>query len=98
MTKHTKKFLMKTICKAVFIAILFAIAFNILNSPIINNELAMGQMENDNGLFVAWESYNTVRPYIEIGVWLIGVVVFGTIGYDTYKFFKSKTKENTNEV
>lgn len=92
----TKKFIIKTIIKVLIYAIVSTIAFNLLSSPIITNELALGQMQNSNSLYLLWDTYNKVKPFISIVYGFItGVFVVTTI-YDAYKFIKNKKNKGEN--
>ena len=62
----TKKFIIKTTIKILIYAIISTIALSLLTNPIITNELALGQMENSNELYLLMETYNKVRPFISI--------------------------------
>ena len=92
----TKKFLIKTTVKIIIYAIISTIALNLLNSPIISNNIALGQMQNDDSLFVLMDTYNKVRPFISIIYGFITCVFAGTTIYDTYKFIKTKTNKGEN--
>ena len=44
------------------------------------------------------ETYNKIKPYIDVVYSLIVICFACTVGYDTYKFIKTKVKEkNENE-
>lgn len=88
-----KKFIIKITIKVIVFAIISTIALTLLESPIISNNIALGQMQNDDTLFILMEIYNKVRPYITVVYSLIVICFAYTVGYDTYKFIKTKTKE-----
>ena len=92
----TKKFIITVTIKAVVYAIISTIAVSLLESPIISNELALGQMQNSNELYLLWETYNKVRPFISIIYGLITAFFAGTVAYDTYKFIKTKKNKGEN--
>ncbi len=92
----TKKFIIKTAIKILIYAIISTIALSILTNPIITNELALGQMENSNELYLLMAIYNKVKPFISIIYGLITVLFAGTAIYDTYKFIKTKTNKGEN--
>jgi hypothetical protein len=89
----TKRFITKTITKVIIFAIVSIIAMTFLESPIISNQVALGQMENSNELFMLMETYNKIRPIISVIYSCIVIWFIGTVGYDIYKFIKTKTKE-----
>lgn len=88
----TKGFVMKLVTKFITLLIISMGVFFILNHPIINNELALGQMENSNETYILMESYNQFKNI----VWFIYACVCGlfagTATYDTLKFIKTKNK------
>lgn len=89
----TKRFIIKTITKVLIYAIISTIALSLLTSPIITNELALGQMENSNELYLLMETYNKIRPFISIIYGFVTVLFAGTTIYDIYKFTKTKTNK-----
>lgn len=86
-----KKFARRLIVKiVVFTTFMFTVS-TIMSfiSPVISNQLAMGQMQNSNEAFVTWNVYNNLKPiaqfaYIGISLWFTS-----TIARDTYKFIKN---------
>lgn len=92
----TKKFIIRTVIKVLIFAIISTIALNLLTNPIINNELALGQMENSNELYLLMETYNKIRPFISIIYGLITAAFVGTTIHDTYKFIKTKYNKGEN--
>lgn len=93
---NTKKFIIKTTTKVLIYAIISTIALSLLTNPIITNELALGQMENSNELYLLMETYNKVRPFISIIYGLITALFVATTISDTYKFIKTKTNKGEN--
>ncbi len=92
----TKRFIIKTAIKIIMYAIVSTIALSLLTNPIITNELAMGQMENSNELYLLMETYNKVRPFISIIYGLITALFAGTTICDTYKFIQTKKNKGEN--
>ena len=92
----TKKFIIKTTIKVLIYAILSTIALNLLTSPIINNELALGQMQNSNELYLLMETYNKVRPFISVIYGLVTILFVSTTVYDIYKFIETKKNKGEN--
>ena len=89
----TKKFIIKTVAKIIIFAIISTIAMTLLQSPVISNEIALGQMQNSNELFILMETYNKIRPFVVVIYSCIVLWFVGTVGCDIYKFIKTKTKE-----
>ena len=92
----TKKFIIKTTIKVIAYAIISTIVFSLLTNPVINNELAMGQMQNSNELYLLMETYNKLKPFVSIIYGFIAAVFAGTTISDTYKFFKNKYNKGEN--
>ena len=97
----TEKFVKKTIVKMIVIVLISVFAFSFMNASnaIISNYVALGQMENSDGMFIFMEMYkNAIQPTM-LGI--VAVVIgynVGVIIYDTYKFIKTKRNgEKENE-
>lgn len=94
-----KKFITKTAVKTVIFAVISVIALSLLQSPVISNNIAMGQMENSDALYILWDTYNKIQPIVSVIYSLIVLWFVGTVGYDVYKFIAQKIKEKKeNEV
>jgi amino acid permease len=94
----TKKFIIKTIVMIFIFAILSTIVMTLLSSGVFTNEIALGQMQNDNVEYLIWQEYQALIPIFFTAYGCITVGLVGKISYDTYKFIKTKTKEkNENE-
>lgn len=95
----TKRFIITTTIKIIAFAIISTIAMTLLQSPVISNNIALGQMGNSDAAFMLMETYNKVRPFVEVIYSCITVLFIGTTAYDIYKFIKTKIKEkNENET
>ena len=92
-----KKYIIKTTAKIIIFAIISIIALTLLQSPVIDNNLALGQMENSDALFILMDIYNKVAPLISVIYGCITAIFAGTIIYDTYKFIQNKRKVKENE-
>ena len=97
----TEKFIKKTIIRIIVVVLVSVFMLSFLNAAdaIISNHLALGQMENSDGMFILMEMYeNAIQP-IALGI-LIVIIAYniGVIAYDTYKFIKTKRNgEKENE-
>ena len=94
----TKRFAIKMAIKIIIYAVISTIALSLLVSPVISNTIALGQMQNDDTLYVLMETYNNVRPFVSIVYGFITALFAGTTIYDTYKFIQTKTKETVKEA
>ncbi len=89
----TKKLVVKITLKVIVYAIISTIAVYVLTNPIINNELALGQMENDNTLFLLMETYNRVKPFVSVLYVCVSCLFGWAIVSDVVKFVKAKTNK-----
>ena len=90
---NTKKYIFKLIAKAFILAIISIIVFNyLLASPIISNELALGQMINSDEIYLLTQTYDKIKSIILIVYSCITAFLVGTAIYDTYKFISIKNK------
>ena len=89
---NTARFTMRFLTRIIIFASISIIALILWSAnPIITNEMAMGQMENSNELYMVMETYNRVKPIISFIYGCIATWFVGTTIYDIYKLI---TKEN----
>lgn len=86
----TKKFIIKTVVILLVFSIISTVALTFLNSGILTNEIALGQMKNDNIDYLVWQEYQAIMPIIYVAYGLITLGIIGKISYDTYIFIKIK--------
>ncbi len=91
-----KKFIIRTGIKIAIIAIVSTIVITLLQTPVLTNQIALTQMENSDGLFIAMELYYKIAPIVRTIYYCIVVFIFASVAYDSYKFIKLKNKENSN--
>ena len=87
---RTKRFLIRIAAKVIFFVAISIVAFTILKSPVITNEIALGQITNSNDLFLAYDLYNKLSPVVTLVYGLIALFFVGSTGFNVYKFFKEK--------
>ncbi len=82
------------------IAVLITIAIAVVSQslmPILGNDVAIGQLENDDFYFVAMHTWHQTNYYLGLaaaGVW----AMFGaSINVDIYKYMKNKKENGVNE-
>ena len=92
------QFIKKLLIKIAILVILFTAVITFLNagSAIINNYIALGQMENSDGMFILMEMYNNfIKPTLLVVTYTVTAITSVTLGLDIYKFVKTnKRKEN----
>ena len=95
----TKQFVKKTIRRTMIFAIVMIIVAAISQSmaPVISNELALTQMQNDNVMFVAMNTYNKIKPIFNALYSCVILWFVCTLGRDTYKFVKNINTTNEKE-
>lgn len=97
--KFIKRLAMRTI---VFILVMLVIAaIWQAVTPLINNNLALSQMENDDFAFAIMDTFNRIKPVASTIYTLVILWFVYTLGRDTYKFVKNNNTANkiisTNE-
>lgn len=93
---------MKNLCKKSMVKIVIALILcGILSmvvsnfAPHISNDVAMGQLENDDMSWTIMQTWNQVLQGVELVQAGIGIVCAFFVGKDVIKYFKSrKEKEN----
>ena len=97
----TKRFVIKTVVMLLIFAIISTVVLTFLNSGILTNEIALGQMKNDNTEYLIWQEYQALIPIIYAVYSLITLGIIGKVSYDTYIFIKikklKKQEKETNE-
>lgn len=96
----TKKFVIKTIRKCVVFTLMMIVvgAIGQSVSPIASNQMALGQMQNSDEMYILMDTYNKVRPIVSVA--FAGIILWftSTIARDIYKFVKTiNTTENKKE-
>lgn len=90
-----RRFMGKTAIKMFTIATIAFIAYLITETPILTNQVAMGQMENSNDWFVAMQIYQDFANVAGRVSRILITIIVGWIGYDGYSLAKNlKTNEN----
>ena len=96
-----KKFIRKIIVKIVFIFILLTVAFSLVDSPVLTNDMALIQMQINSENFMIWEIFNKIRPIVRTILCIIGGWMMYNITMDIYKYAKDyesfKKSINTKE-
>ena len=92
------QFIKKLLIKIAILVILFTAVITFLNAGgvIINNHIALGQMENSDGMFILMEMYNNFfKPTLLVVTYTVTAITCVTIGFDIFKFVKTyRKKEN----
>ena len=59
-------------------------------APVLTNDIALGQLENDDMSYITWELYSKLRTIIEIIYYTVAAVCVVSWGYSIYKFVNNK--------
>ena len=90
--KTTKQFITSLVIKIIIFVIVSTALFVILDAciPVMTNDIALGQLENDDMSYITWELYNKLRTIIEIIYYAVTAVCVVSWGYSIYKFVNNK--------
>ena len=91
-----KKILVKIII-GVILSLLIVFITNSL-MPVMGNEVALGQLENDNTYFLAmqeWQNLQNRLSAVNICVWM---VICMLIGIDIYEYIKKKNNNKGENI
>ena len=92
----TEKFVKKLIVRAIILIVVLVFVNSLSNyvGAIVNNYIAIDQMQNDDVAFIVKEMYNNfLKPFCSfVRAITIGLVV-GSSSYDVIKFIKNKKED-----
>lgn len=97
-TMAVREFTGKTIMRLIIMIFVLIMVFMITQTPIITNNIAMGQMENSNDWFVAMTVYQRFANAADIFGIISVIVTLGFIGWDGYKLAKTLKSESTTDT
>lgn len=94
-----KPLIRKAVKKAFIAIVICAILSALLTglAPVLMNEVAMGQLENDNFGFVAMETASHVQNMVASGEVLVVLICGASIAVDFVKYFNDRKENITNE-
>ena len=87
-----QKIAIKTIITILILVLISVILTAIM--PTFSNDMALGQLENDDVSFMLMETWNKIQNGVAILQSLISAVCIGSIGVDVYKFSKNNKENN----
>ena len=92
----TKSFIKRIIARVLIFGILMFLVSVLFQAmaPVINNDIAMTQMQNTDASLILMETYEKIKPLATLAKTLIIAWFSVTITHDTYKFVKHNEKEN----
>lgn len=81
---------MKIVVKIILLIALVFIGIIAGNmAPVLTNDLAMTQLENSDALLVATNTYNQIKPVIDILYTGLIIAIACSITRDVYKLYKN---------
>lgn len=83
--------------RLLLLIVALTILIGVLNAggAILNNEMALAQMENSDLLFIIKEVYfNAIRPIVEVIIAAVSAYFIGFTIYDTYIIIKNRKETN----
>lgn len=94
-----KQFIKRSVIRTIIFAIIMSLVTAVAGAtmPIVSNEMALGQMQNSNEMFVLMETYNRIKPLFAAAYTAVTVWFVYTICRDTYKFIKTIKPKNEKE-
>lgn len=93
-----RRFVLKSLMRLIVMIVIIAAVFMVTQTPVITNNIAMGQMENSNDWFVAMTVYQKFANAADIFGIVPTVVTLGFIGWDGYKLAKTLKSEPTTDT
>lgn len=90
---NTKRFVTKILTRLILFAALMIVVMAIVESPILTNEVALGQMGNSSEAFMLMGMFFSFRNLAKAIIGLVALLFGATIICDIYKFIKSIYKE-----
>lgn len=94
-TMAVREFIGKTAMRLFIMIVILITVFMITQTPVITNNVAIGQMENSNDWFVAMAMYQKFANVAGLFGTVNVVVTLGFIGWDVYKLAKTLKSEPT---
>lgn len=65
--------------------------------PILGNDVAIGQLENDDFYFVAMNTWHQTNYYLGLVAAVVWAIFGASISVDIYKYMKNKKENGVNE-
>lgn len=90
-----KSLIRSIVIKVAIAAVLIAVLSLVLNAimPTFGNDVALGQLANDDVSFMQMEMWNRIQSGVTTVQYIITGICGVLIGTDVYKFIKSKETE-----
>lgn len=91
-----KKKILTKLLIAILLSLILAVVSNSL-MPILGNDVAIGQLENDDFYFVAMNTWHQTNYYLGLVAAAVWAIFGASISVDIYKYMKNKKENGVNE-
>lgn len=88
-----QEFAFKTTTKILVIMLIACLVFLIAETPVLTNDIAMGQMAHSDEAFIAMSAFQKFRGTVNLVQIILDVCILVSIGWDGYKLAKTLTSE-----
>lgn len=85
-----RSILMKVLICAILVTFLSLVVSAFM--PTFNNDVALGQFDNDDQSFMQLQMWNEIQNGVTVIQYIITVICGFFVGTDVYKFIKTKRK------
>ena len=82
------------------IALLISFAIMVVSQslmPLLGNDMAIGQLKNDDFYFVAMNTWHQTNYYLGLVAAAVWAIFGASISVDIYKYMKNKKENGVNE-
>ena len=89
----TKSFIIRIAIQIFIFTIISTVAMTVIQSPLIENDIALGQMQNSDEMFMIYELYQKLMILVKTIYGVIAAIFAISLICHTEKFIKTKIKE-----
>ena len=90
-----RKIIVKFLIALLISFAIVAVSQNLM--PILGNDVAIGQLENDDFYFVAMNAWYQTNYYLGLVAAAVWAIFGASISVDIYKYMKNKKENGVNE-
>lgn len=88
------KFIMKILKNLLIAALILFIAFDLIQTPVMTNEVALAQMDTSNAGFTAWSLYRASITIIRLVASTVSGCILTTVALDINEYIDKKIKRS----
>ena len=90
-----QKIIVKFLIAVLITIIIIAVSQSLM--PLLGNDVAIGQLENDDFYFVAMNTWHQTNYYLGLATAAVWAIFGASISVDIYKYMKNKKENGVNE-